>query len=568
MRGAISALVLVAGLFANPAAAFAQSLPDTVRSAGVTVAQWQAVQAEVRRVATAQGVSERALAAVAERMGVELVQGGGIDLNQLLGLIDSRAALIRELQEHLTVLERSDDPATAVLLRQARAAIESGDLDGAERVLAETRQVARTARVQAQLRETEVIKVAADVRALRLDYLGAAALYAEASETASQDMGQWSLRYWQMQALYNRGRLFNEPEPLREAVRIGVTYAMPLAPRETRPERWAVTQTSLGLALQVLGERGDDAALARSVQAFEAALTVLTREREPQGWAEATNNLGLALLTLGERGDDAALSRSVEAFQAAQLVMTRERDPVGWEAAQTNLGLALLQLGERGDAAALTQSIAAFEAALTIATRERDPDGWAATMGNLGNAFGVLGERGDGSALSRSAAAYEAALAVRTRERDPAGWALLQNNLGNALLRLGERGDGGALARGAAAYDAALTVRTRERDPQGWAETMHNLGRAQLALGERGDEAALARSIDSFRAALSVMTREHDPRGWANTIYDLAFALRAQGNTDGAREAARSALEVFERTHDTYLAEQARLFLSELPNRK
>jgi hypothetical protein len=54
--------------------------------------------------------------------------------------------------------------------------------------------------------------------------------------------------------------------------------------RERAPTQWALTQMNLSLALGMLGQRGDDAALGRAASVFEAALEEAKTE-EDQGFA-------------------------------------------------------------------------------------------------------------------------------------------------------------------------------------------------------------------------------------------------------------------------------------------
>jgi tetratricopeptide (TPR) repeat protein len=194
-----------------------------------------------------------------------------------------------------------------------------------------------------------------------------------------------------------------------------------------------------GWGFQVYGEQaGDNAALRRAVQAYEAALQERTRERAPLDWAATQNNLGAALRVLGERGDDAALRRAVQAYEAALQERTRERVPLDWAATQNNLGNALRVLGERGDDDALRRAVQAFEAALQERTRERAPLDWAATQTNLGIALRILGERGDnGEALRRAVQAFEAALEVFRRHDALAYAVVAERNLARAQALLG-----------------------------------------------------------------------------------------------------------------------------------
>ena len=84
----LAALFVLGAMLLAPAAALAQALPDTVRAAGVTEAEWRRVQDEVRRAAAARGASERALAALATRISANLVINGRVDINQVLATID------------------------------------------------------------------------------------------------------------------------------------------------------------------------------------------------------------------------------------------------------------------------------------------------------------------------------------------------------------------------------------------------------------------------------------------------------------------------------------------------
>ena len=103
--------------------------------------------------------------------------------------------------------------------------------------------------------------------------------------------------------------------------------------------------------------------------AFRAALEERTRERVPLDWAATQTNLGIALRILGERESGTArLEEAVAAYRAALQECTRERVPLDWAMTQNNLGNALLRLGEReGDTARLEEAVAAFDACLEVA---------------------------------------------------------------------------------------------------------------------------------------------------------------------------------------------------------
>lgn len=570
-------LILFALVLATPSA-FGQALPDAVRNAGVTVDQWNSVQAEVKRAAAARGASELALAAVAQRMSTSLVHDEKVDLEQVLSLIDGRAQELVALQNKLSAMESADDPSITRLLVDANAAINAGDLTGGDQLLARAAEsdLAAIALDKAklaarQIRAAETIGERGRLANLSADYLGASKLYSQAAETvpATELSARWSYRMQQAEALYERGRLFNEPQPLSEALTVYRALALPLVPRERAQSDWTTTQNNLGNVLSLLGERGDERALVDAIAAFKSALEVGTREAAPAAWARTQQNLGVALSILGERGAEQALRDAVSAYQSALEIRTRELNPEDWAQVQNNLGNVFQVLGERGDYQALQNAVVTYRSALEVRTRERNPEDWAMTQNNLGIVLGSLGERGDDVALRDAIAAYQSALEVNTRERAPAEWARIQHNLGNALSILGERGDEEALQDALAAYRSALEVRARESAPRDWAITQTSLGLALQTLGERGDDQALLDALMAYRAALEVNTREAAPAEWAILQFNMALAFQAMDDNEpsaraGALAAARAALDGFLQINVPALANKARRLVTDL----
>ena len=118
--------------------------------------------ARIAQVSRERYVSEAALAEVTLRLGLELAESGRpADLAEILAGIDESAARIRELQARIRTLEAGADPTLAAQMADARGAIDAGELDRAEAILREARRAARAAREGAQLREAEVIGLAA-----------------------------------------------------------------------------------------------------------------------------------------------------------------------------------------------------------------------------------------------------------------------------------------------------------------------------------------------------------------------------------------------------------------------
>jgi tetratricopeptide (TPR) repeat protein len=452
------------------------------------------------------------LAAVAERVSANLVVNGRVDIDQVLASIDERAQQVAELQRQLAAMQQADDPAVAALLSQARAAIEAGDLARGDQLLEQAAQsdLAGIVRDQARLqaRRTRAAQTIAERGRLgyaSADYIRAAALYAQAAETTPQaDLHmRWRRRMDQADALYQRGWLFGEPAPLREAVQLYREVVLPLAPRRARPADWAATQFGLGAALRTLGELGDEAALRDAVAALRAALDVYTRATAPGEWAMTQNDLGSALRVLGQRGDEVALREAISAHRAALEVFSQAASPVLWAQTQNDLAATLSVLGQQqGDEAAMREAVAAFHAALEIFTRAGASAEWAMTQNNLGNALRWLGQRGDDEALRQAIDAYRASLEVYTRASAPAHWATAQTGLGSALRVLGARGDEDALREATAAFRAALEVRTRVAAPADWAATQFSLGTAHRVAVLRGDRSQLGPALAAARAAL------------------------------------------------------------------
>lgn len=399
----------------------------------------------------------------------------------------------------------------------AEAAIEAGDLDLAESILATLsdrmarwREEQRQAHQQSRREEAAIRARRAEIARTRMRYGEAAALFAEAAvlEPADDPELIWQLRMKQAAALYDQSYDLGDNAAGQEAIS-AYRLALDATSRDRAPLQWANTQNNLGNALKILGEREiGPARLEQSVEAFKAALLEYSRERAPLDWAMIQNNLGNALLRLGERESGVVrLKEASEAYRAALSERTRERVPIEWAVTQNNLAIVLQTLGERETGTArLEEAIEAYRAALLELTRERTPQDWAMTQNNLGTALQFFGARANRIGPLREAVeAYRAALLERARERVPLQWATTQNNIGNALQTLSAHESGTErLYEAVEAYRAALLERARDRVPLDWAETNFNLANAKLSLFSRtGERAHLEEAQTSAREALA-----------------------------------------------------------------
>jgi tetratricopeptide (TPR) repeat protein len=427
-------------------------------------------------IARDKGVPVAPLQAVLARLGV---------LNVTVDDIPARlqAAATRLLELEKTLAQPIQGDATAQAAREeARRLIDLGDLVAAEATLRQGRQEARQRREDSQRIEATMAADEARLAKLALRYRDAAALFAEAADLVRFDAkASWAYLLEQAAALYLQGKEFGDIAALAESITVH-KQALALAPRDSEPLDWAITQNSLGGTLQTLSERdGNRTRLEEAVTAYRAALEEYTRESAPLVWAKIQNNLGNALQTLG-RPEEAII-----AYRSALEEETRDSTPLDWAATQHNLGGALRALGAReAGTARHREAVIAFLEALKIRTRDLVPLDWARTQDALG---GVLTEFGEKEAslevLEAAVIAYRAALEERTRERVPPSWAMTQHNLGGALAALGRLAqDTALLDQAASAFRAALEERTRERAPLQWANSQFGLGNCLATLAE------------------------------------------------------------------------------------
>ncbi|HRP09628.1 MAG TPA: hypothetical protein PLK37_01190 [Terricaulis sp.] len=251
-------LAIIALALCVAAPAFAAPLPDTLRSAGVTQADWESVVAEARAQARRAGVAEAALLAAAERSGVNLARSGRFDAaalrDAIMGQLQSQAQIIHELQERLYILARADDPEIARLLTEARLAIDEGRLDDADHQLA-----------QAERSDLAAVAVA-EARA----------------ENARARLGD---------AIIERGRLERVGRDgasvgVREAI-AGYELALRGIDRVLAPRDWARTQFNLGIAYAILAQNGEDEARVLAIAALREASSGFADMMDEEGISRA-----------------------------------------------------------------------------------------------------------------------------------------------------------------------------------------------------------------------------------------------------------------------------------------
>ena len=434
-----------------------------------------------------------------------------------------------ELTERLHALAKSnDEPEITKRREQAAKAIEQGDYDRADRLLAEAEDIDRQAiseQQQAIVEQQEALdrrQLSAattliqrgELERTRLNYRKAADHFAEAVSLVPTSDSETRLDYLMKQAsaLDGQGTEFGDNRALLKAIETYQTI-LDAQSRKHVPFKWAEIQNDLGNAFWTLGQRETDTErLEQAINAFQAALEEFTREKRPFDWAKTQNNLGNALWTLGQRETGTTrLEQAINAFQAALEEWKRERVPLEWAKTQNNLGIALRNLGERESGTErLKQAVEALQLALKVRTRERMPLEWARTQNNLGNALWTLGQRETGTTrLEQAVNAFQAALEEWKRERVPPEWAMAQNNLGNALANLGRRNkDVGTLEQAVASCRNALLEWTRDRTPMQWAIAQDSLGNALTALGVvTRDTSNIEEAVEAYQQALEAFRK-------------------------------------------------------------
>lgn len=506
-------------------------------------------EAERRQVAARAeegGVPMDALFAMLAAVGAEVPENP----DELDALLKSQAERLKALLADRAAVETTDAELTR-LAALSDTAISEGALNSAidlnERAKARVRELSsRVDDAEAQIarRRAEFAAIyakSASTYALAGDHAAAAADYRRAFEEVERwdDGLAWRYRADEADALGSLGHFGGDNDALTRSVETW-NAALALAPRERRPGDWARSQAGLGMALWQRGDRlGSASDMASSIAALEAALATFDRVQNPDEWSAAQSVLGAVLLTAGKsQSGDALLVRGVAALRAAAEIATRETSPAEWSRIQNRLGLGVLLQGMRDpDTRRIREALGIFDAALEVRSRASVPMDWAQTQSNRALALSTLGQReGDAAALHASIEAYRGVLEVQTRERTPVLWAEGQANLGSLLWLLAVRESGTDTAvEAAGAFRAAMEVIPRDLSPLRWAALADNLGLALKTIGERRtDEIMVEESVALYRQALEERRRDRVPLDWASTTNNLANALYSLGYYRGS----------------------------------
>lgn len=490
-------------------------------------------------------------------------------LNETLVSIANR---FRTLQARISAM--SDHyPEIAQIKEAILTAVENGDIDGADKLLANLQEHQENAANRSAMEFVDTLAQRGDIAFMRLRYLEAAHYFAAAAERVPTGyLGERVvLRIDENQALFRQGYERGDAEALKSAIN-GGRDIIAIVSTETAPKPLRLAAyNNLGSSLSALGERDTGTAhLKEAVATFHLAISECDRSIDGFMWGLLQKCLGIAFIKLAERDPSTNYcDYAVEAFDAALQELTRDQHPVLWGSLQNDIGAALQQIGEGSTGTArLEEAVQAFRLALLECTREQSPDDWAMIQNNLGNALEEIGDREASTVwLKEAVNAYHHALAEYTRERYPLDWARVQNNLGTALEALGKLEPNIPWFQEAAhAYRQALFERTRERTPFDWAMTQINLGNVLYKIGKRetGTE-ILHEAVTATRSSLEELTVEHTPLKWAIASNSLGTTLRLIGEREANRDCLNeavthlsAAVDTFERHNESYNVSIAR----------
>jgi tetratricopeptide (TPR) repeat protein len=196
----------------------------------------------------------------------------------------------KTLTVRLAVLSAQPTSDTTALIEQARAAIEVGDYDDADRLLNEAEEAeltaARRAQAKAEQRQTRAAEVRAERGALaltRLDYQGAAAHFETAANWTIQPAQRADCRARQAGALFQQGDMLGDNAASQAAIAICKDLLKTYL-RERVPLDWAMTQSNLGNVLRTLGEREPNSAAKYPPASGNASQSPLPSSRIPASW--------------------------------------------------------------------------------------------------------------------------------------------------------------------------------------------------------------------------------------------------------------------------------------------
>ncbi|HEY8006064.1 MAG TPA: hypothetical protein VIE66_04505 [Methylocella sp.] len=229
------------------------------------------------QISRKKGVGIPPLLAVLVKMGE-----AGVTAEDIPKLLDAKAVELIKLRS-MTDRLRDGRAELAGIAEEVQNLIDKGEFGAVGQTLTRGRELVRTQRVNASRDTAKILALAARVDDLQLAFRMGANKDGEAAALVApfDSVMREGLLRRQASELYRQGEEFGDNEALAEAININ-RLLLTLTPRSTRSLRWANTQSHLGAALELLGERESRVAqLDEAVTAYREALKEKTRERDP-----------------------------------------------------------------------------------------------------------------------------------------------------------------------------------------------------------------------------------------------------------------------------------------------
>ena len=542
---------------------------------------------QVESAAAKEGVPIDTLYGVLASLGATDIPKDPESLGKALA---AQAAVVRKMIDDQKALTQ-DDPEILKLVQSANRATGEGAITVARAIMKRATDLAERSRAAVEVIEdpankkriatAELFVKEGDLAALQFDAEAAAAAYAKAFDWVKTADLKLAAKYksYEADALQTIGEIKGDPkyfdlaipayekaralvgrdddavqwakatnnlantwlkigerafgdEPLTKAIAL---YREALEVPDEDQSRGAVTLSNLGIALNTLADRNNDATLyAEAGKSFAAALKLRDKTKDPAGWAgDMLNAANLDVALAGRNAEPERYDVAKDRIDQALAVLDPVKDRYYWAQGMNNLGIVLrLQGANKRDDGPIRESIKVYQQVVKTLDRKTFPFDWGNANGNMAIAYTNIGAlTGDMAAFETAMPLFRSALEEVTRERAPLYWARLQNGYGMTIQVVSMMTNDDKLMDDAAnAFRSALQVRTKEANAEDWADSQSQLAGVLSAMStSRVDHQLADEAIAAYEAALEVYTRDKYPSEFLSATSSLALALQGKG---------------------------------------
>ena len=388
--------------------------------------------------------------------------GIGKDPAALDAALKAQAGRLKTILDERKALSL-DDPELQRLVAEADQAVSEGAIKTARSLLDEAKAHVETTRssiedVEAQARakrmaNAEILVKSAETAEIDFDFAAAAKDYASAFDWVKEADKVTAAKYktYEADALQSIGNYRGDNQALAQAI-AGYEQALGLVSRPQDAVQWGKATNNMANALLRMGERTlDQAPLEKAVALYRDVLSV--DGGKPSLRATTFSNLGIALNTLADRRNDAGLYADAgKAFDDALALRDKASDGLGWALDMLNAANLEIALADRNTEPARYKSA---EEKITAALELIDPVTnrieWAQAKNNLAISLRAQGANTRDVAKVRDALRiYEEVLPAFDRKTFPLDWGNTNGNIAIAHTNIG------AMEGNAAEFETAL----------------------------------------------------------------------------------------------------------------